>query len=201
MELDQSTEQKILAAAKTIFIKQGMAGARMQDIADAAGINKALLHYYFRNKDKLFETIFHEAIRDFIPRINEIIEKEAPLFQKIESFCREYICKLQENPFIPLFIMNEISRQPDEFIAKVFSNNKPNIMMFAMQISTAVQEGIIKPINPIQLIINMMSLCVFPFLSRPLFQRLSGIPDPMFDQLIEERKTFVPQFIIASISK
>ena len=100
-KIDQSTEQIILEAAKKVFVRKGMAGARMQDIADEAGINKALLHYYFRNKEKLFEMIFMEAAEKFFPRINAIFDSDQPLFEKIESFCEEYISVVMENPYLP----------------------------------------------------------------------------------------------------
>ena len=85
---DSTTEEKILAAAKKIFVQKGMAGARMQDIADEAGINKALLHYYFRNKEKLFEVIFLAAAERLFPRINRIFEADMPLFERIEESSR-----------------------------------------------------------------------------------------------------------------
>ena len=84
VQQDTTTEGKILAAARKVFIAKGMAGARMQDIADEAGINKALLHYYFRSKEKLFETIFKELSLQFLPRINSLFESELSLFEKIE---------------------------------------------------------------------------------------------------------------------
>src|SRR5690349_8657956 len=88
---DHNTEKKILEAARKVFLAQGMAGARMQDIADKAGINKAMLHYYFRSKDKLFEMIFKEAMAGFVPWANAVFDADIPLFQKIEQFTSEYI--------------------------------------------------------------------------------------------------------------
>ena len=85
---DGTTEERILAAAKKVFIHKGMYGARMQDIADEAGINKALLHYYFRNKEKLFEVIFKDAAGQLFPTINMIFESDSPLFEKLESILR-----------------------------------------------------------------------------------------------------------------
>src|SRR5690349_22190096 len=104
LKKDKSTQDRILDAARKVFVRKGMAGARMQDIADEAGINKALLHYYFRSKEKLFEQIFKELSFQFLPRVNAIFESDGSLFEKIEMFCSEYISKMIENPFIPLFI-------------------------------------------------------------------------------------------------
>jgi TetR/AcrR family transcriptional regulator len=196
-----TTEQVILEAARQVFIKDGLAGARMQTIADEAGINKAMLHYYFRNKNKLFETVFREAAHHFLPRINEIFESEAPLFEKIKTFCSEYISRLSENPYIPLFIINEINRQPDEFIQKMWGNKRPDIAKFQKQIESELKKGNIKNIHPMQLIMNMVSLCIFPFLAKPMIQRLAGVNEKLFKELIEQRKTDVSRFIIDSIKK
>src|SRR6478735_10691909 len=98
MKKDLSTEEKILNAAKKVFLTKGMDGARMQDIADKAGINKALLHYYFRSKDKLFERIFIEEAQKFMPRVTHIMLSEMTLFEKIEKFVGEYIDTLIQNP-------------------------------------------------------------------------------------------------------
>ena len=108
-----STEGKILDAAKKVFTKKGMYGARMQEIADEAGINKALLHYYFRSKDKLFDAIFHEAFHDFVPRAFKSFKSEMPFEDKLSLFVSNYIDIIIENPYLPLFIINEINQKPE----------------------------------------------------------------------------------------
>ncbi len=198
---NQSTEEKILAAAKKVFVHKGMAGARMQDIADEAGINKALLHYYFRSKEKLFEVIFQAALTRLIPRVNAILNKECSLFEKIETFCREYIEVVLDNPYIPLFVINEANKQSHDFLTKVWGGNKPEISRLLEQIEQEVKQDIIKPISPAQLLMNMMSMCIFPFVGRPIWTFLTGMDDLQFRHLMELRKTEVPRFIIESIKK
>ena len=198
-EKDTSTEQKILDAAKKVFVTKGMAGARMQDIADEAGINKALLHYYFRSKEKLFEVIFQETAGKFIPRINEIMSSDINMYEKIEAFSQEYIQKVIENPFLQIYIMNEMHKQPEEFINKMWGGEKPKIGKFIEQIQEAIEKKEIRPINPAQLLMNLMSLCVFPFIGKPMLQMVAGINDKQFLELMHERKILVPQFIIQAI--
>src|SRR6476646_10827126 len=135
---EQNTEKKILAAAKKIFLKEGMAGARMQDIADGAGINKALLHYYFRSKEKLFEMIFKEAIKEFLPKINLIFESDKDLFEKIEMFCKEYIDQIRKTPYLPVFILNEVNQQPEALIKKMWGNRKPPVDLFFDQVQKEI---------------------------------------------------------------
>ena len=199
-KIDQGTEQLILEAARKVFLTKGLMGARMQDIADEAGINKALLHYYFRNKQKLFETIFSELAQRFIPRLNEIFESDASLFQKIEMFCGAYISKINENPFIPLFVLNEINR-PGTFVKNMWAGKKPMIGQLVQQIEDEARKGNIRSISADQLVMNMISLCVFPFLGKPMFQWTLSLNDTKYKQIIEERKKAVPEFIIESIRK
>ena len=132
---NKGAEEKILVAARKVFTTKGMAGARMQDIADEAGINKALLHYYFRDKDKLFEVVFMEEAQKFFPKINAIFNSDVPLFEKIENFVNEYIDEMQENPYLPWFVMNEVNRDPDQLLYKSLGkDNLPNPGKFLEQI-------------------------------------------------------------------
>ena len=146
---DGSAEEKILAAAQKVFMTKGMAGARMQDIANEAGINKALLHYYFTDKDKLFEVVFLAEAQKFFPKINAIFNSDIPLFGKIENFVTEYIDEMQENPFLPWFVMNEINRDPDHFMYK-FGARKicQNPQNFLNRSKQKLRGGLSKEFNP-----------------------------------------------------
>jgi AcrR family transcriptional regulator len=198
---DAGTQQKILEAARKVFLEKGMAGARMQDIADEAGINKALLHYYFTSKDMLFEQIFYNTSQTFVPHINEIIESDAPLFEKIEHICEDYISMLMRNPYMPLFLINEVNKQSGDFLKRMWGKQKPNLSTFIQQVQAEVKKGTIRPIHPAQLYMNIMSMCVFPFLGKPMMQFMTKVTDKEFMQLMEERKKLVSKFIIDSIRK
>ena len=202
IRIDKTTEERILAAAKKIFVIKGMSGARMQDIADEAGINKALLHYYFRSKEKLFEVIFMEAAQKLFPRINEIFNSDQPLFEKIESFCSEYITVVMENPYLPLFVLNEINQDPEYFLGKVWAGKaKPDPTKFLQQIEREVRKGTIKRISPLHLLMNLISMTIFPFVAKPMLQRNLGLDELQFRTVMEQRKTEIPKFIIDSIKK
>ena len=202
VKIDQTTEEKILAAAKKVFVRSGMAGARMQDIADEAGINKAMLHYYFRNKEKLFEVIFREAAARLFPKLNLIFESDLSLFEKIEKFTAQYIDVILENPYLPLFVLNEIHRDPEAFLTHIWQReNMPRPEKFLDQIEREIKKGNIKRISPLQLLLNLISLCIFPFMARPMFQIHLGVDDLQFRNLMQQRKTEVPRFIIDAIRK
>jgi AcrR family transcriptional regulator len=199
--IDESTEEKILTAARKVFISKGMAGARMQDIADEAGINKALLHYYFKNKEQLFNNIFSKLTQGFWQQITSIFESDTPLFKKIENFCAVYIDKVLEDPYIPLFILYEMSQRPASFIKTLFLDRPPRPQKFIQQIQAEVKEGNIKPVNPPQLLMNMISMCIFPFIGKPMFKLVMNVDEPSFLTLMHQRKKDVPKFIIDSIRK
>jgi TetR/AcrR family transcriptional regulator len=201
MKKDLSTEEKILTAAKQVFLTRGMDGARMQDIADEAGINKALLHYYFRSKDQLFEKIFLEVAHAFLPRVFAILESDSTLFEKIERFCHEYISQVMTTPYVPIFILNEINRQPQELLKKILGGNKLPFEKLLTQINKEVKAGAIKPFEPLQLLMNALSLCVFPFLASPMIQLITGMNTKQFNAIMEKRKTEVPKMLIESIKK
>jgi len=199
---NKTTEEKILEAAQKVFVRKGMYGARMQDIADEAGINKALLHYYFKNKQKLFEEIFMYAAGKLFPRINVIFRSDEPLFVKIEQFCNEYISVVLENPYLPLFVLNELNQDPVYFMNKLWAKNKrPDPRKFLEQIEKEIKKGVIKKISPVQLLMNLISMTISPFVGKPMFQMTLGLDDLQFRMLMEQRKKEIPRFIIDSISK
>ncbi|MBL0268060.1 MAG: TetR/AcrR family transcriptional regulator [Chitinophagaceae bacterium] len=199
---DTGTEEKILAAARKVFTTKGMAGARMQDIADEAGMNKALLHYYFRDKDKLFETVFLAEAQKFFPTINAIFASEQPLFDKIETFVSEYIDEMVENPYLPWFVLNEINRDPDQFMYKIWGkDNLPKPGKLLEQIETEIKAGRIRPISPVHLLMNMISMTIFPFVGKPMFVRNLRLSDKQFREIMEQRKKEIPSFIINAIRK
>lgn len=199
---DESTEERIISAARKVFLSKGLAGARMQDIADEAGINKALLHYYFRSKEKLFDMIFMEAAQKLFPKINFIFESNMPLFEKIEHFADEYITVMVENPYLPSFVLNEINQDPSSFFRKL--NEKfgfPDPSLFLKQIEKEIKKGTIKRVHPVQLFMNMLSLCIFPFMARPMLELRIRVGEKQFREFMEQRKKEVPQFIIDAIRK
>jgi TetR/AcrR family transcriptional regulator len=202
MELqDKSTEKIILDAAKKVFLVKGFDGARMQEIADEAKINKALVHYYFRSKDKLFDAIFQEAFQQFFPRVAEIMMTEKPLFEKIEFFIDTYITMLLENPHLPSFVMHEINRNPDRFI-NIIKSSGVNPEYLGVAIQKEVDAGVIMPVSPIHLIINILGMCLFPIMAKPIIQGFifKGSPEA-YQKFLSERKKEVTSFVINSIRK
>lgn len=196
-----NTESVILNAAEKLFSINGKDGTTMQEIADEAGINKALLHYYFRNKDKLFEQVFTAAVQQFSPVLKTIIAADLPLFQKIEKICAAYSQMIIQHPYVPVFVLSEVNKQPEKLLQKMFNGELPDFTAFAKQIQKEVEDGIIKPIHPKHLILHIISLCVFPVVFKPIFLMSTKTTNKEFNQMMQDRVQLVPQFIIDSIKK
>src|SRR5690348_17981 len=114
---DIETEQRILAAARAVFIRRGTAGARMQEIAAEAGVNQALLHYYFRSKDRLAEAVFQEAAGRLVPAVLRLLASDSTLEQKVEQVVHLYIDNVRQTPFIPGYILSELHHHPERLVA------------------------------------------------------------------------------------
>lgn len=195
------TEILILEAAKRVFIRKGLDGARMQEIADEAGINKSLVHYYYRNKATLFEAVFSEAFQAFIPRISEAMSSDIPFEEKIGIFTGTYMNMLMENPHIPAFILHEIHRNPGNILSLMQSQGVNPELMFR-QVRKAVKDKTILPVDPRQLFVNMVAMCIFPIVAKPILQGLIfGSSEKAYSKFLEERKREVPEFIISAIRK
>lgn len=196
---DSTAEENILNAAISIFQKKGMAGSRMQEIADEAKINKAMLHYYFRSKQQLFEAVFTRAFSTLAPQLNLIFTSEDSVFEKIRKFTSSYIDFILENPYLPSFIIQELNYNP-EFVVKFMSHEgRPDPEPFLKQIEQEIKEGKIKNISPKQFLLNLLSLTVFPFVGEVMIKAVMNISDPEFRLLIVERKTLLSEQLINSI--
>jgi AcrR family transcriptional regulator len=198
-EKHKDTEALILDAARKVFLENGFDGATMQMIASEAAINKALLHYYFRSKDRLFEAVFIEAFSRMAPNIIKAFFSEAPFEQKIRIFVDTYISALLQYPQIPQFILHELHRNPQRIVELIKSTGINPEMVFAL-IRREMDLGQIKAMDPKQLMVNMLSLCIFPFAARPMIQGFIFNNDAAaFDLFLENRKKEVAEFILNAV--
>lgn len=198
------TEELILTAAMKVFTRRGFAGARTQEIAKEAGINRALLHYYYRDKETIFNLIFETRIKEFFGGVFTIFQKEAPLFEKIEQLVEHEISTFSKHPDLAHFVLGEIAQQPERLIhfgEKLNLNPRKLIASFEVQIEEEVKQGTIRPIEGRQLIINIMSLCIYPFMARPIIKTMMQVEENQFISMMEQRKKEVYDFIIHAIKK
>ncbi len=194
-------EEQILEAAKTVFQRKGFDGARMSDIAKEAGINQALLHYYYRSKDKLFQAVFRIAVLTLFPKIIQIFNTEKPLEQKIEEFINKYFDLLIQFPYMPGFVMHEMSTHPER-IKEFFSSHqllRPQKMI--QQYREGVESGRYNPCDPEQFFVSVIALCVFPFAAKPIIQTALNKSDEEYKKFLHERKVYLIDFILNGMLK
>lgn len=197
--IKDNTEDKILEAAKTVFIQKGMDGSRMQEIADEAGINKALLHYYFRTKQKLFEAIFNKVFKQIFPNLEAFISSDLPIEEKLGTFIDRYISLLLKNPFLPAFILKEIHRDP-EFLASVIKSTGVNPNALFNMLEKEMDAGNIRRMDPKDLLINILAMSIFPVAAKPLMQIMFFENDKKaYNDFLIKRKETVKGFILDSI--
>ena len=201
MKKEETTEHLILDAAKDVFQSKGMDGARMQEIADKAGINKAMLHYYYRSKQLLFEAVFKNAFSLLAPQLNTILNDDSTIENKIRKFTNDYTSFMMKHPYLPNFIINELNRNEDFILNLKDNTGFPNLEKFKESLDAEINQAILKPIEADQLFVNILALNIFPFLGKPLVKALTKKDDQAYKAFIESRKTEVADFIINSIKQ
>jgi AcrR family transcriptional regulator len=185
---DRSTEEKIKEAARTVFTRKGFAATRTRDIAEEAGLNLALLNYYFRSKEKLFEIIMLEKLNAFFGFIGPIIYDESTsLEKKVEGIVSQYIDMLQDNPDIPFFVVGEVRNNPE-----IVSNAMPRKdfmrnSVFIKQLKERKPDQ-----DPYQFLLSMLGMIIFPFLLKPVFQKITDTEDPKFKLMMNARRELIP---------
>ena len=201
MSEELQTEEQILEAAKMIFQERGFAGARMQEIADEAGINKSMLHYYFRSKDKLFQKVFQDSIRQFFPEILKVLNADLAFNPKIEKLVETYYEMFKKHPHLPRFVIHEMNQHPDRFRDFVKNMGIEIPETFVNQIQSEIDSGTMQKIDPREFIINTIGLCVFPLIARPMIETIFEMNDEQYQQFLEQRKKELPKFILNAVNR
>jgi AcrR family transcriptional regulator len=195
--LDLTTEEKIRKAALKLFTKKGFAATRTRDISEEAGINLALLNYYYRSKEKLFELVMTEVLQNFFKGMTVIFnDQETSLHQKVEIFVTRYTELLTQQPDLPLFIFHELRINPEKLGSKMGVNEVFKSYFFK-QLQVEMDKKRITAIHPLHYVINMIAMSVFPFIAAPLLKHLAKMDTKDFNTLIAERKEMVPKWMQA----
>ena len=192
---DTTTEEKIKEAARQVFTQKGFAATRTRDIAEAAGINLALLNYYFRSKEKLFDLVMLENIQKFVMAMKGVFNNEAlTLVEKVTALIDNYISLLLKNPNLPLFILSEIRANPEKLAANMGIREMLLQSDFYRQLQAAGHQ-----VHPFHFIMNIIGLAVFPFIANPLLKVIGDLKQADFDMLMEERRRMIPLWIDAML--
>ncbi len=195
-----TTEEQILIAARKVFIQKGYDGARMQEIANEAGINKALLHYYFRSKDKLFEQIFTESFQLIRPAFESALGSEPDIRSFLNLFVSGYLQLLEQLPYLPQFVIQELNRDPQRLVGLIGKQKIP-IESIKSLIQKEIDKGVLLPISTEHLMVSTIALIVFPFIAKPIIETVFFNQDQeRYNHFIHERRDHIVNFVLGAIS-
>ena len=204
---DGDTEQRILHAAHAVFLRRGTAGARTQEIAKEAGVNSALLHYYFRTKDRLAQAVFQRAAAQLLPAVIRVLGSELELDDKVRKVIDIELRQLLATPYLPGYILSELTHHPER-VRQLFSSatgmspadvGARVFKVLKKQIEAEVKAGRMHPITPQHFVINLLALCVFPFAARPMVMALVGVDHRGFELFINRRRKELAPFFLRAL--
>ena len=176
-----------------VFFREGRFNATTQDIADAAGINRTLIHYYFRSKELLLLTAFEKTQEVYNKKTDAILLSDLPFKEKTERFIDDFLKKLEDYPYLEPFWSSEIMYQQmgKESLLPVPENPPPPLLKYIKEVEAEMQKGTIKNNKPIHFLMNLFSLMVHPILMKPLQKNLFGIDENKHQAIIRERKKII----------
>ncbi|MEN0053501.1 MAG: TetR/AcrR family transcriptional regulator [Mucilaginibacter sp.] len=193
---DSTTEEKIKEAGRKVFIRKGYAGTTTREIADEAGLTHALVNYYFRSKDKLFDIVTQEQVAAFFGKIYPIVNNEdTNLDEKVKGLINYYTEILIEEPGMVFFISSEMQNRPERIAKNMEDNQGLAKAVIARQLHEARPD-----IHPMQLMMCILGMIIFPYISRGVFQRSMGISENDIIKMLKERAEFLPALIKAMLS-
>lgn len=193
-------KKRILREAQDLFIKNGYKGTSVRDIAKASETNVAMVNYYFQSKYNLFEIIFEDALDILAKRIFDTIHSDMPFFELIETWIHTYYELLFEYPQIAAFILNEVSLNPEGLTQRIKNKNPySSFSKIEERIQEEVRKGTIRETPAADFLLNILSLCMFPFIFGNMATTLLEIPRNMYDNLIENHEKYVIEFVINSL--
>ncbi|MEO6444396.1 MAG: TetR/AcrR family transcriptional regulator, partial [Gemmatimonadaceae bacterium] len=197
---DGATRNRILEAAHRVFIRQGTASARTQEIADEAGVNKALVHYYFGTKALLADAVFARAAGELMPRIFHMVgDASLSLEEKVQRVVREQLRFHSAHPYLAGYLIVEAHTEPSRLQRILSPHGKAPLGVLRRQLADAAAAGEIRPVTAEQFVVDLMSLCVFPFVARPILQQVIGLDEARFRSFISARVRVLPQFFLAGL--
>lgn len=221
---DGATEQRILEAAHTVFLRAGTAGARMQEIADEAGVNKALLHYYFRSKDRLAQAVFERAARQLFPRVLQVLASDATIEDKVHQVVGHYLDQLSRLPYLAGYVLSELNQHPERITQAFHSGpaagepvagqdrrggggaqGREHLLRrrarakLEAQLRERIDGGTLRPVTVEEFLVNLMALCIFPFAARPMMEAMLGMTETGFRRFITRRRNDLPEFFLRAL--
>ena len=197
---EPDTRDRILDAAEMVFTRKGTAGSRTQEIAREAGVNKALVHYYFGTKAALADAVFERALATITPVMFGIIaDPGITLEDKIPALVNAQIDFHSTRPYFAGYLLSELHADPGRITRLMGRRGPIPLEPLRRQLRAAARAGAIRPIRPEQFVANMMGLLIFPFAIRPALCLLLGLDEAGWRSFLAERRRFLPEFFMAGL--
>lgn len=197
-DTNSNTEQTILMCAEEVFLERGFDGAKTTEIARRAGVNHAMIHYYFRTKKNLFNVVFQDKLTVLATSFSDSLSQDIPFFDKIRNAVETHFDFISENPKLLFFLYTEVVND-DERKKLLVNNILPRAQKLLDELEKGIAEelakGTIRPVKPVEILLNIIALNVTTFLATPLMEVVFGNTDEM-DRLMEERKESNVEFIL-----
>lgn len=170
-----TTEEKIIDAARNVFRNKGKYGARMQEIADQAGINKALLHYYYRSKNTLFDKVFENEFKEVLHQLLSTINIKSDFITFLHTFIKAYLHNIAPRENVIRFVLWEADKNKDMFIrymSESFQSHGFSENPIIERITRAIEEGEIRSCDPLNLVLSILGMSIFPFMAAPIMEKI-----------------------------
>ncbi len=195
----ESTEERILEAARKVFARKGRDGARMQEIADEAGINRALLHYYFRSKQGLFEAVFAKMFEQFVRSYDTVLVPGQPFSETLRRFVFHYIDYVSDHEDMARLIVSENLRgdsMPGELMSRATATEESPPRRIVNAIREAIESGEIRDVDPNQTLLTVISACIHFIVMKPLVQAMNPEAQADFAAFTEARKEHIVDLLL-----
>ncbi|MEQ8686907.1 MAG: TetR/AcrR family transcriptional regulator [Imperialibacter sp.] len=192
MKIEEAqTEQVIKQKAKELFFKKGLIKTTTQEIADAAGVNRALIHYYFRSREHMLSILLDEAMAEKRERVKSILSFDLPFREKIARYIDAIITYNMTYPYLENFIISETVRNKDRTEAYCARNQSRSSDLIRDQLAEEIQQGRLAPITPEHFLVNLIALCNYPMLAKPILRTIHGMTEEAYHEFLLERKQVI----------
>lgn len=187
----EQTEDLIRQKAKVLFFQKGVLNATTQEIADEAGVNRALIHYYFRSREQLLDTLMEEIVSEKKSRVRPILTSNLPFREKISAYIENILDHGMRYPYIENFIISEIARNPEKVKMLCFKDKLRSSELIKDQLNEEIEKGTIAPISPEHFMLNLSAMCNYPLLAKDIFKNIHGMSDAAYGKFLQERRDVI----------
>lgn len=188
---EQQTEKLIKEKAKVLFFQKGFLNATTQEIADEAGVNRALIHYYFRSREQMLDLLLDETMVEKKERVRNILTSDLPFREKIARYISMIVDHGLTYPYLDNFIISETARRPDKVRNFCAKDKVKSSDLIREQLEEEVKKKRISPISAEHFMVNLAAMCNYPLLAKSVLQAIHGMTDTAYRKFLIERKRII----------